>query len=212
MRCYTAVLVAVPVLTACGTSVAASASPAPSKAPAARCGPASSRTLAATPVARVYVAHGAVYGCAAQTRRVYRLGSRRLCLVEPRIGPVTVAGRFAAYGQQSCGTDTSSSQVLVRDLSNGKVLLSRSAISRVPGPESFESVSAIVGKRDGAIAWLAGVTSIGRPGGLVEVHKVDRLGAALLDSGSGIARGSLTLHGSTVTWRDRGATRSATLR
>ncbi|HEY6399164.1 MAG TPA: hypothetical protein VIX82_17100 [Solirubrobacteraceae bacterium] len=211
VRRYTAVLLAVPVLTACGSSVAASASPGPSQAPAARCGAASGRTLAASPTARVYVAHGVVYGCATRTSKVYRLGSAQSCFVEPRIGPVTLAGRIAAYAQVRCGVDTASSQVVVRDLADGKVLMSHPAISHVPGPESFESVHTIVAKRDGSIAWLAGVSSIGRPTELVEVHRVDRQGSALLDSGGAIAPGSLRLHGSTVTWRDRGKSRRAAL-
>ncbi len=212
MRRCTAVLLAVPALTACGTGVAASASPGPGTPPAARCGPTSGKTLAASSIARVYVAHGAVYGCATQTGKVYRLGGRRLCLVEPRIGPVTVVGRFADYAQVTCGIDTSSSQVVVRDLTDGTVLRSEAAISHVPGPESFESVGTIVGKRDGAIAWLAGVTSIGHPSELAEIHRVDSRGPALLDSGGGIAPGSLRLRGSRVTWSDGGKTRSATLR
>jgi hypothetical protein len=159
----------------------------------------------------VYVAHGVVYGCATRTSKVYRLGSAQSCFVEPRIGPVTLAGRIAAYAQVRCGVDTASSQVVVRDLADGKVLMSHPAISHVPGPESFESVRVIVVKRDGAVAWIAAVSSIGHPSSLFEVHRGDRQGHALLDSGARIVPRSLRLHGSTITWTDAGMPRSATL-
>ncbi|HEY6397302.1 MAG TPA: hypothetical protein VIX82_07590 [Solirubrobacteraceae bacterium] len=212
VRGYATALLALPVLTACGTSAAASPSPAPSPTHAARCGPASARTLEANPAARVYVAaHGAVYGCAAQTGKVSFLGNRQICFAGPRIGPISLAGRLAAYALQRCGTDTSSSDVVVRDLADGKVLTNRAAISRVPGPESFASVGKIVVKRDGSIAWSAGVSSIGHPSEVFEVHRVDRRGPALLDSGGAIAAASLRLRGSTVTWSDHGQPRSARL-
>lgn len=214
MRCYAAVLLAVPVLGGCGSSVAASASPDPTPSPAvpARCGPAGAPTLAANPVARVYVARGVAYGCALRTGKSYRFGGRAACLVAPRVDPVVLAGSFAAYGLTTCGTDTAHSQVLVRNLAGGKLWVSDYAISGGVPPESFEGVKRIVIKDDGAVAWLAGVGSIGLTRDQFEVVRVDRRGEALLDSGTRISSPSLRLRGSTVTWRDGGRTRSATLR
>ncbi len=218
MRNRRAILVLVPLLTACGSSVAASASPSTSSGPgtpsvdAARCGPAGALTLATGPAARVYVAGGAAFGCSLGVRKQYRLGGRKICNAAPRLGPVTIAGRLAAYGLETCGIDVASAQVLVTRLTDGKLLLSAAAIAHVPGPESFQSVRSIVAKRDGAVAWIAVVTSIVRHGTFVEVHRSDAQGQTVLDSGAAIAPGSLRLHHSTVTWRKRAAIRSATLR
>jgi hypothetical protein len=159
----------------------------------------------------VYVAHGVVYGCATQTGRAYRLGSRRSCLARSRVDPVTVVGGLAAYGLESCGVDTASAEVVVRRLSDGKMLLSVPAIAHVLGPESFQTVRSIVAKPDGAVAWISGGSSIAAHRAVVEVHRADAQGQTLLDSGAAITAGSLRLHGSTVTWSDRGRTRSATL-
>lgn len=207
MRRYAAVLLAAPALTACGTSVAASVMPALP----ARCGPTGAATLARSPAARIYVDRQVAYGCAGATGKSYRLGGRGACLVMPRVEPVLLAGSFAAYGLTTCGTDTAHSQVLVRNLANGKLLVGDYAISGGVPPESFERVNAIVLKRDGAVAWLAGLGSIGLHGNRFEVVRVDRRGQALLDSGPRIAANSLRLQGSTVTWTDGGRTRSATL-
>jgi hypothetical protein len=218
MRKRGAILVLAPLLAACGSSVAASASPSASSAPAtpsvdaARCGPAGALTLAGSPVARVYVARGAAFGCSVGVHKQYRLGGRKICNVGPRLGPVTVAGRLAAYGLEMCGIDVASARVLVTRLTDGKPLLSASAIAHVPGPESFQSVRSIVAKQDGAVAWVAVVSSIVRHGTFIEVHRSDGRGKTVLDSGAAIIPGSLRLHGSRVTWRNRAAMRSATLR
>jgi hypothetical protein len=128
-----------------------------------------------------------------------------------RVDPVMVVGRLAAYGLESCGVDTASAEVVVRRLADGKILLSASATAHVLGPESFQMVRSIVAKPDGAVAWISGASSILAHRATVEVHRADAQGQTLLDSGAAIAPGSLRLHGSTVTWSDRGKTRSAKL-
>jgi hypothetical protein len=209
MRRYVAVLLAAPALTACGTSMAASASSRPS-APA-RCGPASATTLAASRVARVYVSQQFAFGCAFGAGKSYRLGGRGACLAAPRVDPVVLAGPFAAYGVTTCGTDTAHSQVLVRNLDNGKLVMSDNAISGGVPPESFQGVKTVVIKPDGAVAWLTGFGAVGLSGSHYQVVRVDRRGHAVLDTGTGIGPESLRLQGSTVSWTDGGRTRSATL-
>jgi hypothetical protein len=214
-----ALVVAVPLLAACGSSPAASASPSgaggaqdtPPPHPA-HCGPGSARTLASSAVARVYVRGSAVYGCTVGAQRQYQLGEVSACLVAPRLEAVAVAGQFAAYGVAKCGVDTSSAEVLVRRLSDGRTVLDGAAIANVPGPESFQSVRSIVVRADGAVAWISGVGSLLVHRAATEVHRADARGQVLLDSGATIALGSLRLHGSTISWNHGGATRTATLK
>ncbi len=133
-------------------------------------------------------------------------------MITPRLGPVTVAGRLAAYGLERCGIDTATATVVVTQLTDGKTLLSTPAIAHVPGPESFQAVKSIVAKRNGDVAWISMVSSLLAHLANMEVHRADARGRALLDAGTKIAPGSLRLHGSTVTWREGGRTRSAALR
>ncbi len=174
------------------------------------CGPASARTLATDAAARIYEQAGSVYGCSS-AGRTFRLGSSRACNTSSRIGPAALSGRMAAYGALRCGVDTGFSQVVVRRLTDGRVMHTAGATSGPIGPESFESVASLVVKADGGAAWIATARSIVRHGQAVEVHALDRLGARRLDSGGGIASGSLRLRGSTLTWIHYSRRRSATL-
>lgn len=124
---------------------------------------------------------------------------------------MTVAGEFAAYGVEECGVDTGSTQVVVRRLSDGKRLRDAAATTP-PGVESYQSVSSLVLKADGAVAWIGDGRSIVRRGHKIEVYKADSGGSVrLLDSGLAIAPGSLRLHGSKLTWTHGAAVRTATL-
>ncbi|MEA2161510.1 MAG: hypothetical protein QOD66_3890 [Solirubrobacteraceae bacterium] len=174
------------------------------------CGPAAARTLASGPHARVYASRGVVFGCAAGGARSFRLGGTGSCIGSDRVGPVVVAGEIAAFASERCGIDTGFTLVVVRDLRDGK-RLSASAAASSPGPESFTSVNSLVARSDGAVAWIAGASSIGNHMTNVEVHRVDRRGQALLDAGRTIARGSLRLRRSRLTWTHGGQLRSATL-
>jgi hypothetical protein len=63
------------------------------------------------------------------------------------------------------------------------------------------------------VAWIAqGGSVVSGRRTEVEVNRADARGGALLDSGSGIDDRSLRLNGSTITWRDRGRTRSGSLK
>src|SRR5207302_8161420 len=131
-------------------------------------------------------------------------------LGQPRVGLVRLAGSDAAYALSSHGVDTGSSQVVVRRLRDGKVLRTAAAVSHVTGPESFTSVSALVVKADGAVAWIGEAHSIVSRAGGIEVHRFDRRGQAELDHGPGISARSLHLQASRLTWLNAGGQRSAT--
>jgi hypothetical protein len=191
-----------------GGAVALAASA--SRDPARHCGPASGHTLAADAVARVYVIGDVVSGCASGGKRAYTLGHRRTCIASARVAPVALAGRVAAYGSERCGVDTGSTDVVVRRLTDG-VQLHALPATRPPGAESFQHVDSLVVKADGAVAWIATGSSIVGHRSLIEVHKSDRDGNALLDSGAAIALRSLRLHHSTLSWTDGSATRTAAL-
>jgi len=203
-------------LTACGSSVARSSSetrtgatPPPARA---ACGPAAARTLAANGLARVYEDGGAVYGCARGAGRSYRLGSAERSLREGRAAPVALAGVLAAYGLASFGVDTGSSLVVVRRLSDGRRLKTLAALTRSAGPESFTTVSSVVVRTDGAVAWIATARSIISHGTEIEVHRSDSRGRALLAASSRVVPGSLRLRGSLLSWREGGTTRTTRLR
>jgi hypothetical protein len=202
------------VLAACGSSSASSAPPQPTATQPAgghgSCGPANANTLAANGRVRVYALHQAVFGCSAARRHSFRLGHATRSIGEDEVGPVAVAGDLAAYGLRRFGVDTALASVVVRRLTDGTTLKELSA-TRALGAESFQSVESVVIRRDGAVAWIGSVHSIGARRSAIEVHEAGTGGDRLLDSGSGIDAGSLRLHGSTLSWVDGGATRHATL-
>lgn len=155
----------------------------------------------------VYARKGAVYGCEVRTGKRVRLGNSRVCVAATLVDRAAVAGDLVAYGAERCGVDTGSATVAVLRLSDHKQLQSFAAVRGPVGPESFESINSMVVKRDGAVAWIATANSIIGHGTQTQVHANGRL----LDAGAGIVGSSLHLRGSTLTWRDGSATRSATL-
>jgi hypothetical protein len=175
------------------------------------CGPASAHTLAIDSVARVYDSGGTVYGCVRGASASRRLGSAQFCIRSARVAPVALAGETVAYGLETCGVDTGFGNVVVRRLSDGRQLRSLAATTNPLPPESYQRVDSLVVKTDGAVAWIGVASSIVRRGEGVEVHRADKRGAAELDSGTAVDKGSLRLRGSTLTWSHAGAVRSATL-
>jgi hypothetical protein len=221
MRARCGILAGALVLAACGSSSGmapsqssgATASTAqPGAGARAACGPAGAQTLAVDRVARVYQSGGNVYGCFTTTGHTYVLGASARSIREGRAGPIALAGRYVAYGYARFGVDTVSATVVVRDLGNGRQVRSGPATTKPVGPEFFQSVASIVVKADGAVAWIGQSGSIIRHGSSeIEVDKADAHGISLLDSGSGIDPRSLRLHGSAVSWRRSGRSRSASL-
>jgi hypothetical protein len=203
VRFRACIAIAAVALMASASSMAVSSSPV--------CGPANTKTLAASQTARVYSSGPWVYGCAAATGRSYRLGQRSTCIGAARVGPVVLAGTMAAYGSEQCGVDTGSAEVIVRRLSNGRTLTQLPATTIGVGAEFYESVTAVVVKRDGAVAWIGVNHSIISKRVAIEVHKDDRAGATLLDSGAGIHTTSLRRDGSRLTWKDGRELRHALL-
>ena len=216
-----AILAVAFLLAACGSAAAGSSTTAaagagwsttaPAGAGPAHCGPPGARTLAASSFARVYAVGGTAYGCSSGATKSFSLGQRLTCLGAPLLGPVTVTGELAAYGLERCGVDTGFTQVVVRRLTDGAQLRSLPATTGFLGPESYQSVDSLVLAGDSAVAWIGTGHSIVASHRDVEVQKADSHGQRRLDSGSAIKLGSLRLHGSTITWKHGGATRSATL-
>lgn len=108
------------------------------------CGPLTARTLASSSHARVYALGAGAFGCAAGGRKSFRLGGTSTCIGADRVGPIVVAGEIAAFASERCGVDTGSTQVLVRNLRDGKHL-SASEAAASPGPESLTSVDSLGG-------------------------------------------------------------------
>jgi hypothetical protein len=170
------------------------------------------RTIAADRQARVFTTRGIVYGCALRTGKQYRLGQLTSCIGSDRTGPLALAGELVGYGSQRCGIDTGVSQVIVRNLADGKQLRAEAALTGGLGAESYVSVSSVVLKADGAVAWIATGGSIFARGRARQVHRADASGHAVLDSGTPVNPSSLRLHGSRLTWKRGHATHSAQLR
>jgi hypothetical protein len=164
--------------------------------------------------ASVYRQGKAIYGCFSGGGRtkIYRLGSAGFCTMSDRVRPIALSGAVAAYGVQRCGIDTGTAQIVVRRLTDGTRLHTAPATSHNAGAESYQLVGSIVVKADGAVGWIGQSHPIvGHGHEVIEVHRIDRHGAAELDHGAGIAFESLRLHGSLLSWRNSGVQRSAPL-
>lgn len=176
------------------------------------CGPKSAKTLARSSSARLFLRQAKIYGCANGKRHQFLIGNQSSCLVAPGLAsPVAAAGQLAGYGLVRCLVDTRSASVVIRRLSDGKQLNRLAASTGKQRPESFDSVASLVLRSDGSVAWITTVASPLARVSTAEVHRADRHGAALLDSGPAINPRSLSLHGSTVSWTDGGSRRSASL-
>jgi len=215
------VAVTVVTLAACGSSAATPHSSSTSSAAGnsttssattagARCGPAAALTLGTSRAARVYVQSGAVYGCAAGSRRRYLLGHASVCVNSDRVGPVAVAGRMAAYAVTTCGVDTGSAVVVVRRLSDGAHLFSHAAADAV-GPEGYIAVTSVVATPAGAVAWIAHAHTIVGNHSATGVYARHGAGVSKLDSGASIGLNSLRLSGSELSWQDGSRRRSSRL-
>jgi hypothetical protein len=201
------------VLAACGSSSASSSVAASSTTPAtarAHCGPASAQTLARGSLARVFVQRGAVYACVTGSRRWASLGTTGSCVRASHVDAVAVAGRLVAAGATMCGVDVGTTSIEVMRVSDHHRLLTAPAISN-PRPESYTHVTGLVLTPGGAVAWIASTSSIATHHAMTEVGAASAGSTRVLDSGAGIATGSLRLSGRTVSWKDGSARRSAQL-
>ena len=178
----------------------------------ALCGPSRARTLASDSLARVYAHRGKVYGCAQGSHSSYVLGSASNSMGEGRVGPVALAGVDVAFGRTYYGVDVVSADVVVENLTDGRILRSNPATVGSFGPESAQQVQSIVVKPDSSVAWIATISSITSHSGTTQVRKSDRTERRSLDSGSKIKPGSLRLHRSKLSWRDGSIRKTARLR
>jgi 3D (Asp-Asp-Asp) domain-containing protein len=174
---------------------------------ATRCRPSRAHVMASDRRVDVYTLGSAVYGCDALSGKRVRLGNAHICIAAACVDRAAVAGDLVAYASERCGVDTCSASVSVVRLPDAKQLRNFAAITGPGLVESGQTVGSIVVKRDASVAWIAADNSFIGRGSRIEVHANGKL----LDSGGGIVPSSLRLHGSTLTWRDGGATRSATL-
>jgi hypothetical protein len=199
---------AVCALAACGSSSAASSA----GSAIVHCGPAAGQTLARSSQARVYASGQTLYGCAQGGHHAIRLGSTSACIRGASVGQVAVAGKLAAYAVRRCGVDTSSSQVVVRRLTDGRQLSASDAFHGNPGPESFQSVSAIVVSASGTAGWIVSSSSIATHLHSSEVVAAGAGSPRVLDSGTGVAFSSLRLSHGTLSWTRNGVRHTAAVR
>jgi hypothetical protein len=200
-------------LASCGGS--GSHTTATSTRPAARtsgCSPRGARTLLAAGGTRIFSLSGSIYGCSEAAGRRFRLGSAGVCIGAERAGPFALAGPTVGYALQRCGVDTGTTELIARRLTDGRQLRTARAIRAVLAPETFVTVGSIVVAGDGALAWIASAASLASHRQAREVDRAGRSGFSTLDSGSAIDAGSLTGHGSILTWRHGGSIHSAPLR
>ncbi len=145
-----------------------------------------------------------IFACAKGGRREYLLGYGLTASSTGGVGGIesfTFGGPVIAYEEADDPEEYPGSNIIyVRNLVTGRL------IHKLPtGPTASSGGLApkIVVKADGAVAWVCGIRH--------KVYAVDKHGRRLLDSGSGIEPQSLQLHGSTISWIDDGARKTAPL-
>jgi hypothetical protein len=159
--------------------------------------------------AAVYAVGSGRYGCYASGRPV-----RLLAPAGPPTGPpvgretiarITLNGHDVAFARTASGVDTNSVTVEVFDLRARRRLERHAAVAKVVGPESVATVTALRLRFDGAVAWIASVTSLGTSKFAREVHGARGGHDHVFDRSRTIAVHALGLHGRFVLWRDGGA-------
>jgi hypothetical protein len=163
------------------------------------------------------------YGCVYGRKKSYELG-----LPEGgtsggswRSYAYTLAGPIVAYAEAArIGYEEQNPKyiykVVVRDLLNGRLLhnLPTGIPPRGANREGIGEVTALVVKRDGAVAWIVQVLENmagGRLRSNYEVRAVDKAGRRVLAISTEIGPHSLKLRGSTLHWTQGGKPMSATL-
>ena len=187
-------------------ALAATAGAAP-----ASCVPAAAKTLRASGAARIYSEGSVLYGCLGARRT--RLGTLRGTVPFPatRIALYTLSSAYAGIDTAQMGVDTFSSTVSLVNLRTGATLATAPGTTPERRAESFISVTAMVVGAKGTLAWIGERSAIGVPHPTYEVHTLNAARNRLLAASATIASGSLRLHGETISWREGGHTRSATL-
>jgi len=163
-----------------------------------------------------------IFGCTFKNKRAYVLGEPVSVASSGTAGISleTLDGPTVAYEAGSGGPTGAEWRVVVRDLSNGKVIddlpTGTPAHPQLPRTEGGLTVrdvgigpaTSIVVKSDGGVAWIV---SAPKEDGYYQVHAVDKTGSRVLASGPEIDPTSLALAGSTLYWSEAGRPMSATL-
>jgi hypothetical protein len=168
--------------------------------------PAQATNVAVRGEAAVYALGGGRYGCYASGRPVTLeappAGPKGPPSVRATLARVTLNGHDVAFSRTASGVDTNTVTVEVFDLRGRRRLERQAAVTKVVGPESVSSVAAIRLRSDGAVAWIAAVTSLGSGNFAREVHGARGGHGHLLDRSRTIVVHSLGLRGRYVLWRD----------
>jgi len=101
--------------------------------------------------------------------------------------------------------------VALVDLRTGATVATAPGTTPERRAESFITVTSIAVSDTGTLAWIGRRSAIGVPQPTYEVHALNAARRRLLASSATVAAKSLRLHGDTISWRDGGGTRSATL-
>jgi hypothetical protein len=183
--------------------------------------PPHSRMLVADTQAQVYekleteAQERGIFGCAFGSRHTSFLGEPL-----PNVGTSsgiegiqleTLSGSMVAYRYSLAGPNNSYEDIIVRNLSNGRMhkLVTGTAIHPEPSFEGIGPARAIVVKADGAVAWIVETNST--PSREYAVEAVDSAGTRLLAEGAAIDPSSLALTGSTLYWTQGGKPMSSLL-
>jgi hypothetical protein len=130
-------------------------------------------------------------------------------------GPVVAFDRYlSVYLQPGVREEN---EIIVRNVATGAVL-HRLPTGSPATPPKYRDVgigpaTALVVKRDGAVAWIVEIVEESASGAVVtyQVHAVDSTGSRVLAASSEIEPESLALAGSTLYWMQGGKPQSATL-
>jgi hypothetical protein len=182
------------------------------------CASPGSKTLRQTSQVRVYRKRGLVVGC-------HFRSNRRTVFIEPvdleslTVEQLRVAGPYAGFNIFSRGREGTSSTVIVDNLFTGRTVRRESrggGRMQGAGTEAV-SVTDLVLRENGAVAWIYDITAFGGdPSGATrtsmrtfEIRESDkgsgRFASTLLDSGLSVDPRSLALRGATIVEERRGA-------
>jgi len=185
--------------------------------PAASCAPRGARVLARSAPLRVYETRPrsageprAVLACLAGHRgHMTLLAATRLNL-HSSLARFELAGHVVAYLETQRGVDSGTTKLVVVDVGARRVLHAIEAGSYVDAGLIFdETVIRFLVTSRGSLAWTVAREDHRQPA-VQSVWAAPREGPpALLDSGRSIDAGSLALAGTTLSWIDGGAQRSA---
>jgi len=171
------------------------------------------KTLVATKGARVFKQRGRIYACLYRPGRSFQIGGRNSSRGTTDVANLRLAGRYVAYSKNGPGGITLVSRELRRGIVARDV---PAAVATTPGLTAITDLSL---RTNGSLAWIAKRTRIDGPLSPYaisvvpdyQVRKSDRSGEALLDAGSGVVPGSLSLLRGTVSWMKGDDTYSAAL-